>query len=149
MFSREKFHSQLIQVLHLKESPHRTALAFAIGVFIAFSPTYGLHTLSAVFCAWIFRLNFLAVFLGALVNNPWTIAPILAMTLWTGFHLLGTSNTLPLNWDEFTIDNIGNIALPYLLPFAVGGLALSVAGALLAYPLAFIAVSRYRKNQAV
>jgi uncharacterized protein (DUF2062 family) len=31
------------QVLHLDETPHRTALAFAIGIFIGFSPAYGLH----------------------------------------------------------------------------------------------------------
>ncbi|TKB87160.1 MAG: DUF2062 domain-containing protein, partial [Nitrospira sp.] len=31
------------QVLHLDETPHRTALAFAIGSFIGFSPAYGLH----------------------------------------------------------------------------------------------------------
>jgi uncharacterized protein (DUF2062 family) len=38
------FRALLRQVLHLQESPRRTALAFALGVFIAFSPAYGLHT---------------------------------------------------------------------------------------------------------
>ncbi|MFB3071649.1 MAG: DUF2062 domain-containing protein, partial [Nitrospirales bacterium] len=51
MFSLASIRSQLTQVLHLQESPHRTALAFALGIFIAFSPTYGLHTLSAIFFA--------------------------------------------------------------------------------------------------
>ena len=54
------FRSLLKQVLHLHESPQRTALAFAIGVFIGFSPAYGLHTLMVFFFAWALRLNLLA-----------------------------------------------------------------------------------------
>ena len=51
MLSLDQVRTALKQLLHLKESPHRTALAFAVGAFIAFSPTYGLHTLSVLFCA--------------------------------------------------------------------------------------------------
>src|SRR5690349_2078083 len=54
------FRALLRQVLHLQESPQRTALAFAIGVFIAFSPAYGLHTAMVVVCTWLFGLNFVA-----------------------------------------------------------------------------------------
>ena len=55
------FRSLLKQVLHLQESPQRTALAFAIGVFIGFSPAYGLHTVMVLICSWALRLNFLAL----------------------------------------------------------------------------------------
>src|SRR5437763_1004449 len=73
--------SQLSQILHLHESPHRTALAFAVGAFIAFSPTYGLHTLSVAFCTWAFRLNCVALLAGSLINNPWTVLPIVGATV--------------------------------------------------------------------
>ena len=66
------FRSLLKEVLHLRESPQRTALAFAIGVFIGFSPAYGLHTVMVLFCTWAFGLNFLALMVGAFLNNPWT-----------------------------------------------------------------------------
>lgn len=40
---------KLRQILHLGESPQRTAMAFAVGIFIAFSPAYGLHTAGVFF----------------------------------------------------------------------------------------------------
>src|SRR5215510_1144690 len=83
------FRLLLKQVLHLQESPQRTALAFAIGVFIGFSPLYGLHTLMVFFCSWALRLNLLALMAGAFLNNPWTVVPILGATYWVGAFLLG------------------------------------------------------------
>ena len=78
---------KLRQILHLGDSPQRTAMAFAVGVLIAFSPTYGLHTASAFLFAWAFRLNFLAVMAGNLVNNPWTFLPIVAGSMGVGLLL--------------------------------------------------------------
>ena len=89
MVTLSQIRSHLARLLHLKESPHRTALAFAVGVFIAFSPTYGLHTLSVLFCAWAFRLNAVALLAGSLITNPWTLVPVLGATLWTGVQLTG------------------------------------------------------------
>jgi uncharacterized protein (DUF2062 family) len=138
------FRSLLRQVLHLEESPRRTALAFAVGVFIAFSPAYGLHTAMAALCTWIFGLNFLAVMTGAFVNNPWTIVPILGATYWTGAWLLGRTDTPAFNWDDLSFGGIYQQAFPYLVPFALGGLVLSVIGGLLSYPLAYLLIARYR-----
>src|SRR4030095_12712908 len=73
----------LRQVLHLQESPHRTALAFAIGSALAFCPFYGFHMALVGLCTWAFKLNFIALLAGALINNPWTIMPILGATYWT------------------------------------------------------------------
>ena len=70
--SSRSFRALLRQVLHLRESPQRTAAAFALGVFIAFSPAYGLHTVMVVLCTWLFGLNFVALMAGAFLNNPWT-----------------------------------------------------------------------------
>ncbi|RMH06599.1 MAG: DUF2062 domain-containing protein [Nitrospirae bacterium] len=146
LLSRATLRTQLAQVLHLQESPHRTALAFAIGVFIAFSPTYGLHALTVVFCAWAFRLNFLALLLGSLINNPWTIAPILGCTMWTGFLILGMPPPPSLTWTNLSVHTLYTAIQPYIMPFVVGACTLSLLGAALAYPLAFFVVSRYRKT---
>jgi uncharacterized protein (DUF2062 family) len=146
MLSIENLRSQFTNVLYLQEPPHRTALAFAIGVFIAFSPTYGLHTLTVVFCTWAFRLNFLAIFLGALLNNPWTIAPILGLTLWTGFLLLGMPDSTSFHWETLTLDNLYEAISPYLLPFISGGCVLGLAGSLLAYPIALMIISKTRRS---
>lgn len=142
---RRSFRALVRQVLHLQESPQRTALAFAIGVFIAFSPAYGLHTAMVVVCTWLFGLNFVALLTGAFINNPWTIVPILGATYWTGAWLLGRTETPTFNWTDLSFSGIYEQVAPYLIPFALGGVVLSVIGALLAYPVAYLLILRYRQ----
>jgi len=144
MVTMEALRQRVSQVLHLQETPHRTALAFAIGVFIAFAPHYLFHTASAVFCAWMFRLNYMAVFLGSFINNPWTLIPILATSLYTGLFLLGESSTVTIEWNQLTMDNLFDVLSPYLLPFLVGACTLATLCSILAYPLMRWTVTRYR-----
>jgi len=140
----ESVRQQVGQVLHLQESPHRTALAFAIGVFIAFAPHYFFHTASVVFCAWAFRLNYIALFLGSFLNNPWTLVPILAASLYTGLLLIGKSSLTPIEWDQMTIDNMFEMLSPYLFPFVVSACTLAILGFLIAYPVIRWTITRYR-----
>ncbi len=140
----ESLRQRLTHVLHLQETPHRTALAFAIGVFIAFAPHYLLHTASSVFCAWLFRLNFVAVMLGSLINNPWTLIPILTASLYTGLFLIGDSSSTTIEWEQVTMDNLFDILSPYLVPFLIGASTLSILSSLLAYPLMRWTITRYR-----
>lgn len=143
MTALARLRAQLSHILHLNESPHRTALAFALGLFIAFSPTYGFHTISAVFLAWAFRLNAVALMAGAFVNNPWTVVPILAATFWTGFQIMGRpEGGAAFQWAHLTLEQLYAAIQLYGIPFFVGGLALSLVAALLAYPIAYWTVSR-------
>ncbi|MBA3612475.1 MAG: DUF2062 domain-containing protein [Nitrospirales bacterium] len=147
MITIESVRQQLTQVLHLRETPHRTALAFSLGVFIAFAPHYFFHTASVVFCAWAFRLNFLALFLGSFINNPWTLVPILAASLYTGLLLVGTPSSITsttIEWDQLNVDNMFEMLSPYLIPFLVGACALSIVGSLMAYPIMRWVITRYR-----
>ncbi|TFG62685.1 MAG: DUF2062 domain-containing protein [Nitrospirales bacterium] len=144
MLSVESLRQRLTQVLHLQETPHRTALAFATGVFIAFAPHYLFHTASAVFCAWMFRLNYVAIFLGSFINNPWTLIPILAASLYTGVFLMGVATHPTIEWSELTMDNLFDMLAPYLVPFLVGACTLSVLASLIAYPLMRWTITRYR-----
>lgn len=138
-----RLRTSLTYVLNLNESTQRTALAFSVGVVIAFSPTYGLHTLTAFFCAWAFRLNLIALMTGAFINNPWTVVPILGLTFWTGFKLTNTPY-VAFSWDDLSLQGIYDQAIPYALSFFAGGIALSLLGGLLSYPLAYYLISRYR-----
>ncbi len=142
------FRTLLRQVLHLQESPQRTALAFALGVFIAFSPAYGLHTAMVVLCTWLFGLNFLALFTGAFINNPWTIIPILGATYWTGALLLGRGDVPNFDWQDLSFSGIYQQVLPYAAPFILGGLVLSLLGALLSYPAAYLFFHKHRSRPA-
>ncbi len=134
----------LTRLLHLKESPHRTALAFAIGAFIAFSPTYGLHTLSVLVCAWAFRLNVVALMAGSLINNPWTLVPIFGATLWTGVQLTGLSQVPSVHWTDLSMMAFYEQVKPYAAPFFLGGFVLSAIGAAVSYLIAYMAITAQR-----
>ncbi len=123
-------------LLQIQDTPHRTALAFAIGVHIAFNPLLGVHTLLALGVAVVFKLNRVAMLLGAFINNPWTIAPLyMAGTLVGCFVLRVPPEGLArIQWSG------GSVALwhalqPFLWPFVVGNLLLGTLCALPAYSL--------------
>ena len=77
------------KLLHIEDSPERTALAYATGVFLGFSPFLGLHTLSGVAIAFLFNLNRVAVLLGVWSNTPWWIVPYYTVATWIGLEVTG------------------------------------------------------------
>ncbi len=142
------FRSLLRQVLHLQESPERTALAFAIGVAIAFCPFYGFHMALVGLSTWALRLNLIALLAGAFVNNPWTVVPILGATYWTGALILGRNDSPSFNWDDLSFQAIYQQVMPYAVPFILGGIILSVVTAVLAYPVTLYLVNKHRQHKA-
>lgn len=135
-------------IFKLDDSPHKLASAFALGVFIAFSPTIGLHSVSCLFFAWVFRLRKLVVFTAAFVNNPWTMVPLFGSCLWFGMKLVGSDITTPnIAWSELTLTNAYLILKPYLWPFVVGTVVAGAAAAILSYFLIYWAIVRYRKTE--
>jgi uncharacterized protein len=63
----------LDQLLHTHDTPERTAAAFALGVFLGFSPVLGLHTVLGLVLAFALSLNRVAVLLGIYSNLPWIL----------------------------------------------------------------------------
>lgn len=135
------------QLLHLDEPPHRTARAFATGVFITFSPPYGLHMLMVLFCAWAFRMNLLALGAGAFLNTPWTLVPTLGFSLWIGCLLLGIPFPTSLDWSDTSPSGILMQVMPYLWPFMLGSLLLSMVAAAAAYPIALSVITRLKARR--
>lgn len=76
------------RLLHIHDSPERTARAFAIGVAIGFSPFLGLHMALGLAIAFALNLNRVAVLLGMWVNLPWFIAPFYALATALGAWIL-------------------------------------------------------------
>lgn len=62
---------RVVGLLHLDESPWRTALALAVGVFISFTPFWGFQTVLALVIATICRLNRAVTVTGTWLNLPW------------------------------------------------------------------------------
>src|SRR6476659_7537249 len=140
------FRATFRRLLALDDPPERTALAFSLGVFIAFSPFLGLHTILATLIAFLFRFNKVAVYSGTFINNPFlTLVPIIIASYAIGAFILGRPLEIPDEGVELLKD-------PHLLtgayyrrlfvegwgivwPFAVGGTVLSVVCSVIAYPL--------------
>jgi uncharacterized protein (DUF2062 family) len=135
-------------IFKLDDSPNQLAAAFALGVFIAFSPTIGLHTISCLLFAWLFRLSKLVVFTAAFVNNPWTIMPMYGFCLWFGMKITGGDRAAPaIAWNEINFRNAWHILQPYLWPFVAGTVVVGLIAAAIAYFVVYWAVIRYRKRE--
>ena len=66
--------------------------------------------------------------------------------MWTGFFLLGMQDLPDVSWSDLSMTTLYETVLPFMLPFTLGALTLSVLGALLAYPLGLFLISWYRKR---
>ena len=140
------FRAAFRRLLAIDDPPERTALAFSVGVFIAFSPFLGLHTLMATVVAFAFRFNKVAIYAGTFVNNPFlTLVPIVVASYALGALVTGRPLRLPAEGLELLSDPhplqssywraLGAHAWDVLLPFSVGATALSVVCSLAAYPV--------------
>jgi uncharacterized protein (DUF2062 family) len=121
-------------LLRVQDSPHRLALSFAIGVWIAFNPLLGVHTAMALGLAFALRLSRVAMLLGAYVNNPWTLAPLYGAGTLLGCALLGVpaAGLSDVRWSDGSAALLAALK-PFLWPFVVGNLLLGVLAALPSY----------------
>jgi uncharacterized protein (DUF2062 family) len=125
-------------VLHMEDTPHRVALSFAIGIWIAFFPIWGIHTAMALGVAFLLRLSRAAMLVGAWVNNPWTMAPLYTAGTLLGCVLLRvppeglSSLDWSLGWRDFLRALLETLR-PYLWPFVVGNLILGVLAGFVGY----------------
>jgi uncharacterized protein (DUF2062 family) len=79
----------------LDDSPQRVAAAFAVGVFLSFSPFLGFQIALGLAAALAFRLHKVAVFAGLWANLPWIMIPWYVSTTTAAGALMG----LPLDGD--------------------------------------------------
>ena len=143
-------------LLHIEDSPERTAAAFALGVFFGFSPFLGLHTLLGVAFAFLLRLNRVAVLIGVYANLPWFIGPYYVIATMVGAQL--TRHRIPRGF-RGQLQNLFELSLfhgefwnrlgvvlkplfwPYLIGSTVGALLLAAA----AYQVALAFVNSRRR----
>lgn len=149
------FRAAFRRLLAIDDPPERTALAFSIGIFIAFSPFLGLHTIMATVIAFLFRFNKVAIYTGTFINNPFfTLVPIIIGSYAVGAFVLGRPIRIPdeglellKNPHIFSGDYYRRIFVQswdIVWPFAVGGMLLSVVCSVLAYPITLRALRAYR-----
>ena len=125
-------------LLQVDDTPHRIALAFGIGLWLAFFPILGIHTGMALLIAYLFRLNRAAMIVGVYISNPWTIAPLYMAGTLLGCAIFGVSNE-GLNAIDWHLHGrafyhaLFESLEPYVWPFVVGNTLLGVMGGILGY----------------
>jgi uncharacterized protein len=77
------------RVRRIPDTPHRIALGIACGVFVSFTPFFGIHVGAAIAFAWMLRANIVASVIGTFAGNPVTIPLIAPVALGLGRRILG------------------------------------------------------------
>ena len=139
------FRDRIKDVIKLKESPHRIALAFATGVFIGMSPFLGFHTLLGFAIAWIFRLNPFSLLAGVYITNPWTIVPIYTFSTYVGAQCLGIEQIIPtIDWSDISFYYLLNNLEPLIMPYIVGTLRIGTIASIISYIIIYKAAKKIR-----
>lgn len=123
------------RIMRLRSSPHSIALGVAIGVFAAFNPLLGLHTVLALALAWVLGGNLIAAALATWAGNPLTYPLIWAGTFELGSVLLGNAagegqGAYGARWSWHHLSSVWE---PLLKPMLVGSIPLGIVTALVAY----------------
>jgi uncharacterized protein len=148
------------KILHVHDTPPRTAAAFALGVFLSFSPFLGFQIAAGLTAAFLLRLNRAAVIVGLCANLPWLVIPWYTITTVIGAFLLGTPlapevgdqlaalSALSIFQPDFWWRS-AELVQPFFWAFLVGSTLGATLVALLAYPLTLGLLRRRRKSRAV
>ena len=115
-------------------SAEMLALSFSMGVYIAFSPFPGAHTMMVLFSTWMFRLNFPILFFSTSFNNPWTMIPFFLFDYYFGYWLLHSFLGLNINF-FISMEKVFGSGKICPVSFLVGGNLLGIFFALACYPV--------------
>jgi uncharacterized protein len=144
---QNRFTSVLSSLVEKQRCPHKLALSFAVGTYIAFSPYVGLHSALVFLLSWLFSLECAAAFAAAwLINNPWTMLPIYAFTYnvgecvlgsWCGINTAAYNPSLPVCMVPLASWLVTKTGLSHisLWSFMLGGNLVGLCAAFIMYPL--------------
>jgi uncharacterized protein (DUF2062 family) len=153
----------------LPDAPHRIARGIFAGVFISFSPLFGLHFGAAAILAWVMRGNILASLMATFVGNPITFPFIAAFGVELGNWMLGHPGVMsPLEifsdfgqagaefWRNVTSlfndevahwDRLHRFFFRVYLPYLLGGVVLGIAGGIASYYVSLPVILAYQNRR--
>lgn len=149
---RKWLHRHSLRLLAIRDTPSAIAGGVAIGIFLGFTPLFGLKTLLSIVVAWLFRCNLLAAVIAVTLHDlllPF-VPLILRVEYQIGYWLLSDPHQFPPSLRQ------SNLSLQALFSwttfFTVGG-PLLLGSAIIGLPfgaLAFIltrgVIVEYRKK---
>jgi uncharacterized protein (DUF2062 family) len=154
----------------LPDPAHKISRGIACGVFVCFTPFYGLHFLLAWLLAWAVGGNILAALLATFVGNPVTFPIIATLSVELGAWILG-EDAVPLHhilsafsfaslelWrnfgaifssDEMEWARLGRFFERVFWPYLVGGLVPGLIAATAAYYVSHPLIHAYQRARMV
>jgi uncharacterized protein (DUF2062 family) len=135
------------RMLRLSGSPHAIAIGCAAGLFVAWSPLFGLHYGLAIACALIVRGNVLAALLATTIGNPLTLPAMWVADFKLGERLLGAHHVRRLAFElqDSLAHRSFNAILPIVKPIFIGSIPLGLISACIGYFIVRGAVQAYQR----
>lgn len=143
--SQTLLHRALDRFVRIRGNPREIALGFALGIFIGMSPSMGLQMPMVVFIAALLKWNKISSVLGVWITNPITAPFIYSLTYVTGARLLSYEKIQHIDLSVSSIGTLLQKAPKILLAMSVGGIALGLPLAVLAYIIAHAFSRRYQE----
>jgi len=153
----------------LPDPPHRIARGVAAGVFVCFTPFFGLHFLLAAVLSFLMQGNILASLLATFVGNPLTFPFIATISLEMGSWMMGTPGGMHFDqvariishasaevWvnfraivtgDEYDWNRMGIFYRGVFRPYLVGGIVPGILSGVGFYMLTVPAVAAYQNRR--
>ncbi len=134
MALKDKIKELFKKAMGTGHSAHQLALSGAVGIYIAFSPFPGAHTIMMIFVKWLLNLHFPLLFLTTSFNNPWTMIPFYSGGYFFGYWLIHVVFNLHPRWTVSLAKILGSGKI-CLWSFLIGGNVLGLISAFISYPL--------------
>jgi uncharacterized protein (DUF2062 family) len=154
----------------LPDTAHKIAVGIACGVFVSFSPLFGLHFLYAGILALMLRGNVLAALLGTFFGNPLTFPFIAAISYQSGLKILGfdhdpgavvglkdtITNGIGGLWSSLKSligmgqaqwSDVGAFFVDVLWPYYIGGIPTGIVAGTISYLISRPLVSAYQNRR--
>ncbi|WP_332060347.1 DUF2062 domain-containing protein [Bartonella sp. CB74] len=147
------------RILRISATPHKVALGFAIGIFLACSPLLGVHIILAIVFSWILRGNFAAAIIGTVFSNPVTFLFIVMVDYKIGYlclSLFSDVNEISLSQIRALFDGltISNASLLFkdawnsiMMPMIIGGIFLGFILGSFSYIGVYRAITRFQQKR--
>jgi len=141
MINKDKLKQKFKAIMSLDSHPGHIAAGFAVGVFISFTPFFGLHTPLAIAMAFIFRLNKITTITGAWINTPFTVVPALIASYNIGNFFSGSKGgelvLTKLNWHSLQ---------PYAKSLLIGSSIIGFVAAVAGYFVCYWLIVAFRRK---
>ena len=136
-------------VINSNTSTREVADGAAIGVFIGFSPTIGLHTLLIILLTVLLKKNKWVALLAGWICNPLTVIPMFLLNYWIGelfYPQTLTFNEVKLTLMNMDLAHLKTVGVEILIPIFLGSLVTGVVFAWLARHLCLRHFDKFRRQ---